>query len=281
MSKKVYEMITNQIIEKLEQGTIPWKRPFKNGIAKNWKSKKAYRGINAMLLDGGEYATFNQIREAGGKVKKGAKSQIVVFWKMSKYTKEDKETGEEKQEKVPLMRYYRVFKVGEQTENIEPKEDIIEYNHDPIKEGEKIIEGYMDCPDYTFVSGRAYYQPSFDIVNVPPIKDFENINEYYSTFFHEIVHSTGHTSRLNRKGVTQLSENGFGSEVYSKEELVAELGASMLCGIAGIENETIENSASYIQSWLSALKNDKKLIVHASQQAQKASDYILGVQYKN
>lgn len=279
MSKKVYEMITNQIIEKLEQGTIPWKKPFKNGIAKNWKSQKAYRGINTMLLDGGEYATFNQIREAGGKVKKGAKSHIVVFWKMSKYKKEDEETGEEIEKNIPLLRYYRVFKIGEQTEGIEPKEEEIYYNHDPIEEGEKIINGYMDCPDYTFSSGRAYYQPSLDIVNVPPIKDFEDINEYYSTFFHEIVHSTGHKSRLNRKGVTTI--NKFGSEKYSKEELVAELGASMLCGIAGIENETIENSASYIQSWLNVLKNDKKLIVYASQQAQKASDYILGKQYQN
>lgn len=278
MSKKVYEMITNQIIEKLENGTVPWKKPFKNGIARNWKTQKEYRGINTMLLDGGEYATFKQISDAGGKVKKGSKSHIVVFWKLSKFINKDEKTGEEEEKKVPLIRYYRVFKVGEQTEGIELKQENIEFNHDPIEEAEKILNGYMDCPDYTFESGRAYYTPNFDVVNVPPIKDFENVNKYYSTYFHEIVHSTGHKDRLNRKGIIDF--NGFGSERYSKEELVAELGASMLCGVAGIENETIDNSASYINSWLNALKKDDKLIIHASQQAQKASDYILGKQYK-
>lgn len=277
MSKKIYEMITNQIVEKLEQGTIPWKKPFKNGIPVNWKTQKAYRGINTLLLDGGEYATFKQITEAGGKVKKGAKSHIVVFWKLSKFKEENEETGEEEIKKVPLLRYYRVFKVGEQTEGIEPKNKEVEFNHDPIEKAENIIKGYINCPDYTYNSGSAYYRPSMDVVNVPPIKDFEQIEEYYSTFFHEITHSTGHKNRLNRKGIIEL--NAFGSETYSKEELVAELGASMLCGVAGIDNKVIDNSASYIQSWLNALKNDKTLIVHAAQQAQKSCDYIQGKKF--
>lgn len=278
MSKKIYELITNQIIEKLEKGTVPWKKPFKNGVAVNWKTQKEYRGINTMLLDGGEYATFKQISEAGGKVKKGEKSQIVVFWKLSKFKEKDEETGEEEEIKVPLLRYYRVFKVGEQTEGIEPKRKEIEFNHDPIQEGENIIKGYINKPDLTYKSGGAYYKPSLDIVNIPPLKDFISPEEYYSTFFHELVHSTGHKERLNRAGVATL--NPFGSEGYSKEELVAEIGASMLCGVAGIENEIIDNSASYIQSWLNALKNDNTLIVHASQQAQKASDYILNKKFE-
>src|SRR5699024_10281549 len=233
--------------------------------------QKPYRGINTMLLDGGEYATFKQIKEAGGKVKKGEKSHMVVFWKLTKFENEDEKTGEKEEKTVPLIRYYRVFKVGEQTEGIEPKQQEVAYDHDPIEEAENIIKNYMNCPDYTFNSGRAYYQPSMDVVNVPPMKDFDQIEEYYSTFFHEITHSTGHKSRLNRDGIIEM--NGFGSESYSKEELVAELGASMLCGVAGINNEIIDNSAAYIQSWLKALKNDKTLIVTASQQAQKASDY--------
>lgn len=278
MSKKVYELITNQIIEKLEQGTIPWKKPFINGTAVNWVTQKEYRGINTMLLDGGEYATFKQISEAGGKVKKGEKSKIVVFWKLSKFKEKDEETGEEEEKKVPLLRYYRVFKVGEQTEGIEPKRKNVTFDNDPIKEGEKIIKNFINKPSLTFESGRAYYKPSSDVVNVPPLKDFISPEEYYSTFFHELVHSTGHRERLNRKGVATL--NPFGSENYSKEELVAEIGASMLCGVAGIENEIIDNSASYIQSWLNALRNDKTLIVHASQQAQKASDYILNKKFE-
>lgn len=269
MSKKVYEMITNQIIKKLEKGVIPWQKPWVNGIAKNWETQKAYRGINIMLLDGGEYATFNQIKKAGGKVKKGAKSEIVVFWKM--YKTKDKETDEEIT--IPLLRYYRVFKVGEQTEGIKPKQVKVEFDHDPIECAERVKDNYIDKPSFTYNSGRAYYQPLSDKINVPPLKDFKTVEGYYSTLFHEMIHSTGHEKRLDRKELTQLAP--FGSETYSKEELTAEIGASMLCGVTGIIDETIDNSASYVQSWLNALKNDKTLIISASQKAQKAVDYIL------
>ncbi|MFG6120940.1 ArdC family protein [Thalassobacillus sp. B23F22_16] len=271
MSKKIYEMITNQIIEKLEQGSVPWRKPWVNGIAVNWKTQKPYRGINTMLLDGGEYATFKQIKEAGGKVKKGERSHIVVFWKMIKV--EDEKTEEEKS--VPLLRYYRVFEVGSQVEGLERKRTYETFDHDPIEEAEKVKKEYFNGPSYSFQGGRAYYIPFEDRVNVPPKEDFEDIHEYYSTLFHEMIHSTGHKDRLDRAGITEKIR--FGSENYSKEELIAELGASMLCGVTGIENNTIDNSASYIQSWLKKLKDDKTLIVSASQKAQKASDHILGM----
>lgn len=268
MSKKIYEMVTNQIISKLEKGTVPWKKPFASGQAVNWNTQKPYRGINTMLLDGGEYLTFKQIKDAGGKVKKGEKSQIIVFWKWLEV--EDKETGEEKN--VPFLKYYRVFEVGSQVEGIEPKREYEAFIHDPVEEAEKIKASYINAPSYSSITGGAWYKPFEDRVNVPPMKEFENIHEYYSTLFHEMIHSTGHSSRLDREGIT--AHNGFGTERYSKEELVAELGASMLCGVSGIDNETIDNSASYIDSWLRVLKEDKTLIVKASQQAQKASDYI-------
>lgn len=185
MSKKLYEMITNKIIEQLEKGVIPWKRPFVNGVAVNWRTQKPYRGINTLLLDGGEYATFKQIKEAGGKVKKGAKSHIVVFWKLLEV--EDKET--EKEKTIPLLRYYRVFKIGEQTEGIELKRKEVTFEHDPIQEAERIKENYINSPEYTFQSGSAYYKPFEDIINVPPMKDFSDIHEYYSTLFHEICQS--------------------------------------------------------------------------------------------
>jgi antirestriction protein ArdC len=274
MSQKIYEMITNQIIEKLEAGTVPWKKPFKNGIPRNWKSQKNYRGINLFLLDGGEYASFKQIKEAGGRVKKGEKSNICIFWKMLDV--EDEETKEKK--KIPMLRYYRVFKVGEQTEGIEPKQELEKFEHDPIEEAEKVKNEYFNPPSYSFNSGGAWYKPFEDHINVPPKEDFPDVNQYYSTLFHEMVHSTGHQTRLKRDGV--IKTNRFGSKDYSKEELVAELGASMLCGVTGISNETIDNSASYIDSWLQKLKNDKTLIVKAGQQAQKAADYILGKEYK-
>lgn len=274
MSKKVYEMITNQIIARLEEGTIPWEMPFNKSVAVNYVTQKKYRGINAWLLDGGEWGTFKQIKDAGGKVKKGAKSQMVVFWKLLDV--EDKETKEDT--KIPLARYYNVFKIGEQTEGIEPKKINEEsFTHNPIEEAEEIVKNYENSPEITFNSGSAYYKPASDVINVPPINDFKELSSYYSTMYHEMVHSTGHKDRLNRPGVANF--NGFGTEKYSKEELVAELGASMLCGVAGIENSTLDKSASYIQSWLKVLKSDNSFIINASQKAQKAVDYIQGTKF--
>lgn len=272
MGMSVYEIVTQKIIEKLEQGVVPWRKPWINGTAVNWVTQKPYRGINTLLLEPGEYATFKQITEAGGKVKKGEKGHIVVFWKWLE--KEDEETGET--EKVPLLRYYKVFEINTQCEGLESKRKTEKFEHDPVEEAEKIIKGYVNCPTYSFNPGSAYYKPFEDHINVPPMWDFPNVHEYYCTMFHEMIHSTGHKDRLNREGVAKL--NAFGDEVYSKEELVAELGAAMLCGVAGIDNSTLDNSASYIQSWLRVLKSDKRMVVHAAAQAQRACDYILGIE---
>lgn len=267
-------MVTKQIIEKLEQGTIPWQKPFLNSSAVNWKTQKEYRGINTLLLNAGEYATFNQIKEAGGKVKKGEKSSIVVFWKMLEV--KNKDTGMEEQ--IPMLRYYRVFKVGEQTEDIKPKRKTETFSHNTIESAEAIIKNFKDKPKITFANNAAYYQPDLDFVNVPPKTSFPKIHDYYSVLFHELVHSTGHEKRLNREGIAKFDK--FGSKQYSREELIAEIGASMLCGVAGIEDRTIDNSASYIKSWLSALNNDSTLIIKASQQAQKASDFMQGITFE-
>lgn len=269
----VYEMVTQKIIEQLEQGVIPWRKPWTNANAVNWVTQKPYRGINTMLLNPGEYATFKQISEAGGKVKKGEKSEIVVFWKWL-----EKENEEGEMEKIPFLRYYRVFEINTQVEGLESKREESTFEHNPVEEGEAIYKNYINSPSYSFNPGKAYYQPGMDHINVPAMKDFRNVDEYYCTLFHEMVHSTGHKSRLNRPGITQLA--AFGDEVYSKEELVAEMGAAMLCGVAGIDNSTIQNSASYIQSWLRALKEDKRLVVQAAAQGQKAADYILNKQFE-
>lgn len=272
MSNKVYELVTEQIIERLNEGVIPWQKPWANGGAYSWNTEKPYRGINQFLLDGGEYATFNQIKEAGGKVKKGARSQIIVFWKM--WQTEDDASGEEI--KVPVLRYYKVFKVGEQTEGIEPKRELKTFDHNPIEEAEQLAEKYMDAPLITHEQGGAWYKPFQDQINVPPKSHFIDINEYYSTLFHEMVHSTGHVDRLNRKEVMNVRTHK--SKSYSREELVAELGASMLCGVAGINtDDLLDNSAAYIDGWLQALKNDNKMMVIAAQRAQKAADYIQGI----
>ena len=274
MSNKVYQIVTDKIIEKLEQGTIPWRKPWNCNPAMNWESKREYTGINAILLDPGEYATFNQIKKAGGKVKKGEKSHLVVFWKL--FEKKSNNKDDDKIEKIPFLRYYNVFEINKQCEGLESrKKDFEDYDHNPITDAENIVKLYKDSPKIKFSPNRAYYSPIDDFISVPEMKDFEKIEEYYSTLFHEMIHSTGHKSRLNRQGITDITN--FGSETYSKEELVAEIGSAMLCGKAKIENATIDNSASYIQSWLRKLKNDHKLIVIASSQAQKAANYILNI----
>lgn len=175
------------------------------------------------------------------------------------------------------MRYYTVYNVA-QCENIdESKIPSIPTTHndfDHIAECEAIIAGMPNCPEIQQGKQRASYNPLSDIISIPRFDSFDTAEEYYSTLFHELTHSTGHGSRLNR-----LNNNvsGFGNEEYSKEELVAEMGAAFLCGFAGIENTTINNSVAYIQGWLKALKHDKKLVIMAAAQAQKAADYILMV----
>ena len=271
MAVNVYEIVTERIIKKLESGVIPWRKPWNSCDAVTWETQREYRGINAMLLDPGEYATFNKIKESGGKVKKGAKAQIAVFWKMI-----DGEDSEGNPKKIPYLRYYSVFEINSQVEGMDSKrKDKEALEHNPIDSAEQIKEGYQHCPPITFAPGKAFYRPSTDSISVPAITDYHNPEEFYSTMFHEMVHSTGHKNRLNRSGIINVA--AFGSETYSKEELVAEIGAAMLCTVAGIDQTTFENSASYVSSWLRVLKGDNKMIVTAASQAQKAADHIRGI----
>ena len=274
----VYEIITNRILEQLEKGTIPWHKPWTGGKdgAYNYITGKAYSVLNQMILAHADaYLTFKQVQELGGKVKKGAKSEIVTFWKILPIEDTDKE-GNKVKKHIPFLRYYPVFWIGD-TEGIERKE-IKRTEHDPIEEAENIVNLYMTSENHPKlerleISNKAYYRPSTDTVVVPEIGQFEEIAEYYSTLFHELTHSTGHYTRLNRLTATAH----FGNEEYSKEELVAEIGAATLVNIAGIEtSKSFNNSAAYIEGWSRALKENKKMIVEASSKANKAVNYILG-----
>jgi len=286
MSSKVYEIVTAQIIEQLERGEIPWHKPWNSaeGMPKNLVSKKAYRGINVWLLAGRGYESpywlsFKQCKALGGNVKAGEKSTLVVFWKFfdgpAKAENEDSETAP-KMRSVPMLRYYNVFNV-EQCEGLDkhiPATEKKTFN--VLEEAEKIVAGYADKPRITHGEPRAYYRPSMDSVNMPHRTSFEKPEEYYSTLFHELTHSTGHKSRLGRFDTDEVA--AFGSETYSKEELVAEMGASFLSNEVGILPTVLENSAAYIRSWLKRLQDDKRLIVTAAAQAQKAVDHIRGTQ---
>jgi antirestriction protein ArdC len=193
----------------------------------------------------------------------------VVFWKIDDYWRENKETRETEIRKSIFLRYYTVFNL-EQCEGIKSPDQVPVIH--PIEQCENIVNSMPNPPGFEQDS-QAYYRPSTDTVGMPSRSAFESTEKYYSTLFHELTHSTGHPSRVGREGI--MEHNPFGSEDYSKEELVAEMGAAMLCGVAGVESHTLDNSASYLQSWINRLRSDSRLIVSAASQAQKAADYIL------
>lgn len=273
----VYEMVTERIIAELEKGVIPWKKPW-TGVrsgAFNRISKKPYSIINQILLKhAGEYATFKQWSELGGHIRKGEKSEMVVFWKIFEKEETNEETGEKEVKKIPMLRYYNVFHIS-QVEGVEPL--VMPFAEvEPIEEADKIITEYVEREHITFdecASNEAFYSPSRDRVVVPMKEQYTNINEYYSITFHELTHSTGHKNRLDR--LHTGADAAFGSETYSKEELVAEIGSASIMNLLGIETpQTFKNSAAYIKNWLSVLKNDNKFIVSASSKAEKAVNYI-------
>ena len=273
----VYEIVTNKIIEELEKGVIPWEKPW-FGSKINYETRKSYKGVNLLLLPkNGEYLTYHQVKKHGGKIRKGAKSYMVVFYKPF-YVDEDgnvvdyqeiKDDGD--YERKFMLRYYRVFHL----DDIEGVESKIEDSApiDSIEEAEKIVNGYKNPPKILENGDKSYYAPSSDTVVIPPRKYFKTPEGRYETLFHELVHSTGHPKRLNRFEV-DAQNAAFGSVEYSKEELVAEIGTAFLCSLAGIE-KTFQNSVAYIQAWIQMLKNDKKMIISASAKAQKAVEYIL------
>lgn len=282
MSKNqfIYQMITDKIVSKLKEGVVSWRQPWVNGFPVNWVTQKPYRGINLFLLDPGEYATLKQVKAAGGRVKSSEikNANIVVFWKMLKYTDEDAEGGAEAERDrlVPYLKYYRVYNIVTQCEGLEAKQERIAYDHDPIQAAEELMKLYQDAPPVYHVPGRAYYSPAKDMISMPPLHDFKSAQAYYATKFHELAHSTGHHQRLNR----DLQDiTAFGDECYSKEELVAEIASAMLCGIVGIDNSTLDQSAAYIAAWIKRLEDDPRLIVNAAAQAQRAADYMQGISY--
>ena len=270
----IYAEVTNRIIEQLESGLIPWQKPWiASGSAVSRATGKPYSLLNQMILGrGGEYLTFAQCQKEGGKVKKGEKSQMVVFWKFIE--QEDEETHEKKQ--VPFLRYYNVFHI-DQCEGLTAKHmPELPVTAKADEAAENMIAAYVKRSGVTIKhqeGDRAFYQPSSDTVVLPLLAQFAETAEYYSTAFHELTHSTGHASRLDRLSKTAY----FGSEAYSKEELIAEIGAAALVNHAGLETaNSFRNSAAYVQNWLKVLRDDKRFIVSAVGKAEKAVSLILG-----
>ena len=276
-SFNVYQAVTDRIIAQLEKGVVPWHKPWGGviGGAFNRVSKKPYSMLNQMLLEhSGEYATFNQWKNLGGKIKKGAKSEIVVFWKI--FDKEEENNGKVEIKHIPCLRYFNVFHIS-QVEGVEPLEQNI-VEHEPTEEAETIKNAYAAREGLEIreiATNDAFYSPLGDYIQVPCRKQYQDVAEFYATLFHEMTHSTGVKNRLNRFNADAKIAK-FGSADYSKEELIAELGSSMLMNHVGIENTaTFQNSAAYIKSWLGVLKGDNRFIVSASSKAEKAAKYIL------
>lgn len=264
-----YDVVVKAILAEMDKGVVPWNRDWTMGLPKNAESGRAYNGINVFLLairdfTDSRWLTFNQIAKMKGKVKKGEKATQIVLWTfVESRDKQDKRN-------IPLLRYYNVFNV-EQVEGIDFPPDTRAINDLPS--AEEIVLGYADKPKIVEENlGKPSYIPKRDIVTMPKRAQFSSDDAYYHTLFHELIHSTGAEQRLNRMGVANF--DGFGTDQYSEEELIAEFGASFLDATANI-SDVAKKSAAYIAGWKSKITDNPKILVHAASKAQKAADYIL------
>lgn len=282
--RDVYQEVTDMMIEALESGTAPWHKPWAGGAPMNAATGRPYRGINIFTLglaaarfgySDPRWLTFKQAKDLGGNVREGEKHHArVVFFKILK--KEEKDaSGNLREQNIPLIRSSPVFNF-EQCEGLDkakPAPDTEAREHEPREAAEALVREYLDNgPDLHHGGAMACYMPEIDRIRMPRASAFASPEHYYATLFHEITHSTGHRSRLNR-----IEPATFGSHAYSREELVAEMGAGFLGAMAGIDApEVVENQAAYLAHWIKRLREDKKMVVWAAARASKAVDLVTG-----
>jgi antirestriction protein ArdC len=271
-----HDLITERILQRLAHGVIPWHQPWDAGLPRNLVSRQPYRGMNVFLTASAGFAspywlTFHQAHALGGSIQQGARGMPVVFWK---WFEDDGEGEAIDPRRVPLLRSYTVFNLV-QTTGIGTPVDPDPPAFQPIACCEAVVAQMPQRPRSQHGAARACDSPRLDVVHMPQAAWFEAPEAYYSTLVHELIHSTRHASRLNRATLTDPC--AFGSPTYSKEELVAEMGAAFLCGVCGIENRTVDNSAAYIASWWRVLGQDIRIVLVAAAQAQRAADSIQGM----
>jgi antirestriction protein ArdC len=269
----VYAVITERILEALANGVVPWRKPWQTEAPQNLITRREYHGVNVFLLQSQPFEsrfwlTYNQARSLGGTVKRGERGTPIVFWKITERDDDEAETR-----KGFVLRYFTVFNIL-QTEGIEVPKTAVRPPFNPIEACERIVRTYAEPPRIEHGGERACYVPSQDRIHMPTRADFPRAEEYYSTLFHELAHSTGASHRLARKGI--IDPTRFESHDYSFEELVAECCSAFLAAHAGISPATLENSAAYIASWAKKLRSEPRWIVDAAAQASKAADLILG-----
>jgi antirestriction protein ArdC len=277
---KAYEVVIDRILDLLDAGTVPWRRPWNPavGLPRNVRGT-AYRGINLLVLGCQSYEsplwlTFRQVTQLGGRVRAGERGTPVLLWKWPERTA-DTDGDREQRRPFPLVRYYLVWNLL-QTDGIEVPASSATPSTGAAQFSAESVVSRMPAPPVIRHDGgaRAFYRPSSDSIHMPPREAFHDTDGYRATLFHELVHSTGHSTRLARPAVTDGAL--FGDHTYSEEELVAEIGAAYLCAHVGISERTLENSAAYVASWLRVLRDDRRLLLRAAQHAQRAVDYVLG-----
>ncbi|RVG42414.1 ArdC family protein [Sinorhizobium meliloti] len=282
--KDTYQRITGTIIEQLEAGTKPWIRPWRGNsrgsLVPRRATGEAYRGINVLMLwlaselagyEENTWMTYRQAQDLGGQVRKGEKGSLVV--KYGTFTPKEREDDDERA--IPYLKGYTVFNV-EQIENLPDRfyRPVEELPAAPVPHLET-VEAFVRNTGAAITYGgtTACYRPAPDDILMPDRARFVDEVHLYSTLLHELSHWSGAKHRLDR----DLSGR-FGSESYAIEELVAELSASFLCADLGVAHDPRDNTATYLESWLQALKNDKRAIISAAARAQEAADYLHGLQ---
>lgn len=287
MHDDLYRSVTERIVAALESGTPPWVRPWSqvtDAVPVNAQTRRAYRGINFALLSleasANDYTvnrwlTYRQASELSAQVRPGERGSPIMFWQLRKlgitgetYPQLDQDSPELPEKVYPLLRAYTVFNVaqidGLPRQCYEPQR--------PTWEPEAKAEELLLMSEARFRQGgtRAFYQPATDEIHMPPRSAFPTAGGYYATALHEAVHWTGHPSRCNRNLTGR-----FGDDAYAMEELIAEMGSAYLCAHCRVDGEL--RHASYLQSWIRVLRNDRRAIFTASSAAQRAADYLLGL----
>lgn len=288
----IYSRITNQIIDALEQGVKPWTQPWNAAHAAGHVSRplrhngQAYSGVNVLTLWASAmtrhfsapiWMTFRQALELGGHVRKGEKGSPVVYANAITKTEADDATGADVERTIPFLKAYTVFNV----EQIEGLPGHFYALAEPTKNPDERVAGAeaffsATKADIRHGGDSAYYSPGLDYIQMPPFEAFRDAESHAATLAHELTHWTRHPSRLDR----DFGRKRQGDEGYAREELVAEMGAAFLCADLGIAPEVRADHAAYLASWLEVLNNDKRFIFTAASAAQRAADYLHGLQPK-
>lgn len=288
------EQVTQEVIAQLEQGSVLWRQPWTSyGLPRNYSSGRHYEGFNAFYLNyiternnytTPYFLTFKQAQELGGHVRKGEKGTQIIYWKIyeekaGEGTPEQAEGDRDAHGRKFVPFLWRVFNI-DQVEGVDftLPEACERTERQLIDACQQVVEGYpLPRPRIGHGGSQAYYAPGDDRVQLPELGNFVSPQAYHATLFHELIHSTGHPSRLNRFTEEEKTSR-LGDDSYSKEELIAEMGASFLCAFTGIQEEVFENSVAYLQGWADRFRDDRAMIIYASAKAFRAAAFILDLQ---